>query len=112
VLVPTQLTHLAYDGLVQFSRLFFKVATSLNPGLSAFAIVPVQMDMRTNLQQLILAKLLMDFGAQRIFQGIRTDVALAEAFGSGRPVRNYRPGSRDAADHGSLAEDVASSWAC
>jgi chromosome partitioning protein len=112
VLVPTQLTHLAHDGLVQFSRLFFKVATSLNPDLSAFAIVPIQMDMRTNLQQLILAKLLMDFGTQRIFRGIRTDVALAEAFGSGRPVRSYRPGSRGAADYGSLAEDVAGSWAC
>jgi chromosome partitioning protein len=112
VLVPTQLTHLAHDGLVQFSRLFFKVATSLNPDLGAFAIVPIQMDMRTNLQQLILAKLLMDFGTQRVFRGIRTDVALAEAFGSGRPVRSYRPCSRGAADYGSLAEDVASSWAC
>ena len=112
VLVPTQLTHLAHDGLVQFSRLFFKVATSLNRDLSAFAIVPIQMDMRTNLQQLILAKLLMDFGTQRIFRGIRTDVALAEAFGSGRPVRSYRPGSRGAVDYGSLAEDVARSWAC
>jgi chromosome partitioning protein len=111
VLVPTQLTHLAHDGLVQFSRLFFKVATSLNPDLTAFAIVPIQIDMRTHIQQLILAKLLIDFGSQRIFRGIRTDVALAEAFGSGCPVHIYRPSSRGAADYGFLAQDVLRSWA-
>ena len=111
VLVPTQLTHLAHDGLIQFSRLFFKVATRLNPDLSAFAIVPIQMDMRTHVQQAILARLLMDFGPQRIFRGIRTDVALAEAFGSGGPVRSYRPGSRGAADYGFLAQDILRSWA-
>jgi len=110
-LVPTQLTHLAHDGLIQFSRLFFKVATTLKPDLSAFAIVPVQIDMRTHIQQLILAKLLIDFGTQRIFRGIRPDVALAEAFGSGRRVRGYRPGSRGAADYGFLAQDVVRTWA-
>jgi chromosome partitioning protein len=110
VLVPTQLSHLAHDGLVQFARLFFRVATSLNPDLSAFAIVPIQIDMRTHLQQTILARLLIDFGTQRIFRGIRTDVALAEAFGGGRPVRYHRPGARGAIDYGLLAEHVRRSW--
>ena len=105
-LAPTQLTPLAHDGLIQFSRLFFKVATSLNPGLSEFGIVPIQMDMRTHVQQTILAKLLIDFGPQRIYRGIRCDVALAEAFGEERPVRGYRPGSRGAADYAFLAQDV------
>jgi len=111
VLVPTQLSHLAHDGLVQFSRLFFKVATSINPDLSAFAIVPIQMDMRTHLQQVILARLLIDFGPQRIFRGIRSDISLAEAFGSGGPVRDYRPAARGAADYRLLAQDVLRFWA-
>ena len=112
VLVPTQLTHLAHDGLIHFSRLFFKVATTLNPDLSAFAIVPIQIDMRTHIQQIILAKLLTDFGTERIFRGIRTDVALAEAFGGACPVRSYRPDSRGAADYGLLARDVLKFWGC
>jgi len=110
VLVPTQLGHLAQDGLNQFSRLFFKVATSLNPDLIAFAIVPIQVDMRILLQQTILARLMIDFGPRRIFRGIRTDVALAEAFGGGCPVRVHRPGARGAADYRLLAQDVATSW--
>jgi chromosome partitioning protein len=110
VLIPTQFTHLAHDGLTQFSRLFFKVATSLNSDLRAFAIVPIQIDIRTHIQQIILAKLLLDFGPQRIFRGIRTDVALAEAFGSGCPVRNFRPSSRGAADYALLALDVLRFW--
>ncbi|MCW6511558.1 ParA family protein [Lichenifustis flavocetrariae] len=110
VLVPSQLTHLAHHGLVQFSRLFFNVATGLNPLLNAFAIVPVQVDMRMHLQQKILAKLLQDFGPERIFRGIRTDVALAEAFGAGCPVRNYRPTTRGARDYNLLADDVSGFW--
>jgi chromosome partitioning protein len=110
VLVPTQLTHLAHDGLIQFSRLFFKVATSLNSDLGAFAIVPMQMDMRTRVQQTILAKLLLDFGPRRIFRGIRSDVALAEAFGGGCSVRRHSPASRGASDYGFLAQDVLRAW--
>ena len=111
VLVPTQLTHLGYDGLTQFLRLFFKVATSLNPDLVAFAIVPIQIDIRTHVQQLVLAKLLLEYGTKRIFRAIRTDVALAEAFGEGNPVRCYRPSSRGATDYGLLAQDVLRHWA-
>ncbi len=111
VLVPSQLSHLAHDGLIQFSRLFFKVATSLNAELSAFAIVPIQIDVRTHLQQIVLAKLLLDFGPQRIFRGIRSDVTLAEAFGAGGPVRNYRPTARGAVDYSLLAQDVLRFWA-
>ncbi|MCW6513069.1 ParA family protein [Lichenifustis flavocetrariae] len=111
VLVPSQLTHLAHHGLTQFSRLFFTVATGLNPLLNAFAIVPIQVDMRMHLQQTILAKLLQDFGSERIFRGIRTDVALAEAFGVRRPIRNYRPTTRGARDYNLLADDVFCFWA-
>ncbi len=111
VLVPTQFQHLAYDGLLQFSRLFFKVATELNPGLSRFAIVPIQIDMRMHLHRLILVKLLKEFGPERIFRGIRTDISLAEAFGNGCPVRYYRPTTHGSADYRLLASDVLTFWA-
>jgi len=110
VLVPTQLHHLAHHGLVKFSRLLFYVSSTLNSKLNAFAIVPIQIDMRMRLHQTILAQLLQDFGEERIFRGIRTDVSLAEAFGSNCPVRQYRPAARGADDYGLLARDVTTVW--
>ncbi len=110
VLIPTQLQHLAYDGIVRFSEVLFKVATTLNPKFLGLAVVPIQIDVRINLQRIILAQLLMQFGPHRIFRGIRTDIALAEAFGSKTAVRNYRPHSRAAADYALLTDDILSFW--
>jgi len=110
VLVPTQLHHLAYDGIVRFSKVLFKVASMVNRRFTDLAIVPVQIDIRTNLQRIVLAKLLKEFGPKRILRGIRTDISLAEAFGSRMPVRLYRPQSRAAMDYALLAEDVLSLW--
>jgi chromosome partitioning protein len=110
VLIPTQLHHLAYDGIVRFAKVLFKVASMVNRRFTDLAIVPVQIDIRTNLQRIVLAKLLKEFGPKRILRGIRTDVSLAEAFGSRMPVRLYRPQSRAATDYALLAEDVLSLW--
>ncbi|KQT69072.1 MULTISPECIES: ParA family protein [unclassified Aureimonas] len=110
VLIPTQLQHLTYDGLMQLSRLVFETALGVNPTLRDLAIVPVQVDIRMHLQQRILAELLMEFGHERIFRGIRTDVALAEAFGSHCPVHDHRRSSRGARDYDLLAEDVVRFW--
>jgi len=110
LLIPTQLQHLAYEGVNRFSKVLLKVATLLNRSLVDFAVVPIQMDMRVNLQRFVLAKLLGEFGRERIFRGIRTDVALAEAFGSRTAVRYYRPQSRGAADYAFLADDILAFW--
>jgi chromosome partitioning protein len=110
VLIPTQLNHLAHDGLQQLFRLLFAGAVGPNPGAATFAIVPVQVDMRLRLQQQILAELLFEFGHNRIFRGIRTDVALAEAFGSRCPVRHYRPQTRGAVDYTLLVQDILHFW--
>jgi chromosome partitioning protein len=110
VLIPTQLHHLAYDGVVRFSSVLLKVATTLNQRFRGLAVVPIQIDMRTNIQRHILAKLLQNFGPKRIFRGIRSDVALAEAFGSGTSIQHYRPNSRGAVDYALLTNDILSFW--
>lgn len=110
VLIPTHLQHLAYDGIVLFCDVLFKVVTKFNPHFSGFAIVPIQIDMRINLQRIILAELLKQFGPKRIFRGIRSDIAVAEAFGAKTVVRNYRPASRAAKDYELLCNDVLSFW--
>ena len=110
VLIPTQLHHLAYDGVVRFSAVLLKVASMVNRRFADLAIVPVQVDIRTRLQCLVLAKLVKEFGPKRVFRGIRTDISLAEAFGSRMPVRLYGPQSRAATDYALLTDDILSSW--
>jgi chromosome partitioning protein len=110
VLIPTHLQHLAYDGIVLFCDMLFKVVTKFNPKFVGFAIVPIQIDMRINLQRIILAELLKQFGPKRIFRGIRSDIAVAEAFGAKTAVRNYRSASRAARDYELLCNDVLSFW--
>jgi chromosome partitioning protein len=110
VLIPTQLQHLAHDGVVRFATVLLRVATALNRRFADLAIVPIQIDVRINLQRMVLARLVKEFGHKRIFRGIRTDVALAEAFGSHTAVRYYRPQSRAAADYAFLTDDIVSNW--
>ena len=110
LLIPTQLQHLAYDGVNRFAKVLLKVATLLNRSLVDFAVVPIQVDMRVTLQRFVLAKLLNEFGHGRIFRGIRTDVALAKSFGSRTAVRYYRPQSRGAADYAFLTDDILTHW--
>ena len=110
LLIPTQLQHLSYEGVALFAKILLRVATLLNRGLADFAVVPVQVDMRVNLQRFVLAKLMSDFGPRRIFRGIRNDVALAELFGSRTAVRYYRPRSRGAADYAFLTDDILTLW--
>ena len=110
LLIPTQLTHLAYDGVARLAKVLLKVATMLNRGLADFAVAPVQVDMRANLHKLVLARLTAEFGASRVFRGIRADIALAEAFGAGVAVRSYRPNSRGAQDYAALTDDILAAW--
>jgi len=110
VLIPMQLHHLAYDGVVLFCEMLLKAVTTFNPKFSGFAIVPIQIDMRLNLQRIILAELLKKFGPKRIFRGIRADIAVAEAFGAKTVVRKYRSSCRAAKDYELLCDDILSFW--
>jgi len=110
VLVPMHLQHLSYDGVLHFSQMLLQVATRLNHRFRGWAVVPIQVDMRVNVQRVVLAKLLASIGPKRIFRGIRTDVALAEAFGVRKTIRDYRPNARAAKDYELLTDDVLSFW--
>ena len=61
---------------------------------------------RTNIQRLVLHKLLEGFGGNQVLRGIRTDVSVAEAFGHGHPLRRYRMNARAVEDFRVLADDV------
>ncbi|MBE7204658.1 MAG: ParA family protein [Parafilimonas terrae] len=106
VLVPTQLHHLAVDGVGQFARSFFRVATTLNPGLRGLSILPVQVDLRITMQREALERLAARFGREHLLPGIRPDIALAEAFGREVPLRYFKPRSRAIRDFEVLCDHV------
>jgi chromosome partitioning protein len=106
VLVPTQLHHLAVDGVGQFARSFFRVATTLNPGLRGLSILPVQVDLRITMQREALERLAARFGRERLLPGIRPDIALADAFGREVPLRYFKPRSRAIQDFEVLCNHV------
>ncbi|HXT09209.1 MAG TPA: ParA family protein [Roseiarcus sp.] len=110
LLIPTQLSPLALDGVAKLAKALFKVATLTNRSLADFALLPIQVDLRANMQRDALGRLMREFGAARIFPSIRLDVGLAEAFGAGLPARAYRPQSRGAFDYARLADHVLEAW--
>jgi chromosome partitioning protein len=109
-LTPTQLTPLARDGVSRFAQAYFHVSMEINPQLGAFGIVPVQVDLRTRVQQVALARLIADFGPGRLFPLVRCDTALAEAFDRAEPIRVFRPSSRGAEDYARLTERIVADW--
>lgn len=108
VLVPLLPHHLAGEGVRQLTRLFFRVAMDHNPDLRLLGIVPVMVDRRLNLHRQVIAAMSRQFGADRIFTGIRSDIHLAEAFAAGQPIAAYRPRSRGTLDHSLLVDEIAS----
>lgn len=106
VIVPTLLHHLAVDGVGQFARSYFRVASALNPRLKGLSLLPVQVDLRVTMQRETHDQLTARFGAARLLDGIRTDVSLAEAFGRQQPVKYYKPKTRAVADFESLCDHV------
>lgn len=106
VLVPTQLHHLAVDGVGQFARSYFRVATTLNPELRGLSILPVQVDLRITMQREALEQLKTRFGSERLLAGIRPDIGLAEAFGREVPLRHFKNRSRAIQDFEVLCSHV------
>ncbi|MFE1600480.1 ParA family protein [Methylobacterium sp. ID0610] len=106
VLVPTLLHHLAVDGVGQFARSYVRVAATLNPRLTGISLLPVQVDMRVTMQRETRARLAERFGETRLLAGIRPDIALAEAFGSHRPVKYHKPRTRSVVDFEALCDHV------
>lgn len=99
VLIPLIPHYLAATGVRELSRLFVNAALSGGHRPRLLGILPVMVDRRVRLQQSVLNELSSEFGVFRVMRGIRSDIRLAEAFGKGRPVRDFAPRSRGAMDY-------------
>lgn len=108
--VPMVPHALSTEGVHQFSRLFFRVASMIKPDLRLLGILPVMLNSRIGHQRRVIDDVGSEFGAHRVVGGIRMDIRLAEAFAVGEPIRVFAPRSRGAADYGDLADDLSQIW--
>jgi chromosome partitioning protein len=106
VIVPTALDHLSLDGVRQFARSYHHVALQLRAALLGIVVAPMVVDLRSNMQKLVLANLRLGFGSRQVLPGIRIDVNVAEAFALRRPLREYCFSSRAVGDFRAMADDV------
>jgi chromosome partitioning protein len=106
VIVPTALDHLSLDGVRQFARSYHHVALQLRAALLGVVVAPMAVDLRSNMQKLVLANLQLGFGGRQVLPGVRIDVSVAEAFALRRPLREYCVNSRAVGDFQAMADDV------
>lgn len=106
VLVPFLPHFLSTEGIRSLARVFFKVASTENPSLKLLGLVPVMINQRIQQHRKVTETVSAQFGKNRVFSGIRTDIKLVEAFENRTPVKFYSPHSRGAVDYEILAEEV------
>ncbi|MDI1472370.1 MAG: ParA family protein [Thermodesulfovibrio sp.] len=106
VLVPFLPHFLSTEGIRSLARIFFKIATTENPSLKLLGLVPVMINQRIQQHRKVTENVSNQFGRNKVFSGIRTDIKLVEAFENHTPVKFYSPYSRGAVDYEILAEEV------
>jgi len=102
LIVPYVPHHLSLEGVRQLMRVLYKIKSRANPGLKILGFLPVMVAEHIRQHKVVTASIAHQFGAPRVLPGIRTDIKLAEAFGTGQPVACYAPKSRAAEDFAAL----------
>lgn len=106
VLVPYLPHFLSTEGIKSLARVFFKIATTDNPSLKLLGLVPIMINQRIQQHKKVNEDVSNQFGLNKVFSGIRTDIKLVEAFENHSPVRFYSPHSRGAEDYEVLANEI------
>ena len=103
LIVPYVPHHLSLEGVRQLMRVLYKIKSRSNPDLKILGFLPVMVAEHIRQHKVVTASIAHQFGAPKVLPGIRTDIKLAEAFGTGQPVAAYAPRSRAAEDFAGLA---------
>ncbi|TGE00284.1 ParA family protein [Methylobacterium nonmethylotrophicum] len=106
VVIPTTLDPLGLEGVRQFARSYHDTMLRFRAAPLGLAIAPMRIDLRTNVEKETLGLLRTAFGPGQMVRGVRTDVAVSEAFARRQPVRRYRGRARAAEDFSGLADDL------
>jgi chromosome partitioning protein len=106
VLAPFIPHYLSLEGVRSLARVFFKVTAIDNPNLRLLGLLPVMINQRIQQHRRVTESIANQFGLNRVFEGIRADIRLVEAFEQQRPVRYYAPDSRGAEDYNRLTRQL------
>ncbi len=111
VLVPFLPHFLAGEGVRQLARVLFRVARSReDQGLRLLGFLPIMCDTRIGQHRQVSGSVSHQFGASRMFAGIRNDIRVAESFAAGKPLRYFAPRSRAAEDYLVAVETLLERW--
>ena len=106
VLVPMQTEHLGLIGVVQFLKMFYKIASELNTKFKLVGVVPTLYNKSILEHTEIIDKLKNTIGENRVLEPIRKDFELSRAFMAGKPILYYKKRSRGSKDYTNLANNV------
>jgi len=106
VFVPVEVSTLAVAGLVRLVQTVERVRERLNPELRLAHILPVRVDMRTNLSHEVVDRLRDRFGALVLQTVVRETVRLREAYSFQKPITAYDPKGPGAEDYRAVALEL------
>ena len=105
-LIPTQAEQLGFVGVIQFLKIFYKTATSINTKIRLFGILPTLVNSSMKEHGAIVANIENIVGHNRVLDPIRKDFKLSQAFSDGKPIIHFAPRSRGAKDYSALAKNI------
>jgi len=106
VFIPLETKVLALNGLVTLVNTVNLVKDTLNPSLEVTGIIACMFDVRTNLSNKVVEKIMEKFHDKLFKSIIRESTQLAECPISNQPITRYAPDSRGTQDYMDLAREV------
>lgn len=107
VLVPTELSSLAYEGVNDLFDAMARVSEHLNPELGVLGVVLTQVDRRTPAaNQAVREKLESTFGPIVLRTEIPTNSAVRQAQNAGQPLFSHEPKATAAEAYRALAAEL------
>lgn len=107
VYIPMLMHFLSMEGLAEMMRMIYTVNARWNPKLTLQGIIPTFFNRNTRIAKEICREISKNFGDDKlVLPGIRMNISLAEAPGSGLTIFDYAPRSTGASDYALLAKRI------
>ena len=106
VITTILLDVLSVQGLNQINRTVFDVKRGYNKNLSFLGVLPINVDLRSNISKEILTFVEENFDIPILKSYIRSCVKFAEAPSFGQSIFSYAPNSSGAEDYEVLAKEI------
>ncbi len=105
-LIPMQTEYLGLIGVMQFLKIFYKMAPQINSDFKLLGIVPTMFNKSMKEHKAIIEELKKYVGKNRVFKPIRKDFTLSDTFAKGKPILYVDKRCRGSQDYKELAVDV------